>query len=95
MEASFASALSGVIVASGVGVVLYLGAPRQPLRQAPLAARTTFVLVVTFGAVAIALLRKVLGPAEAVYAAILVVIITTTALPFLAAAFGKNGRSTP
>ena len=88
-------ALLGVLAAGIAGVALYLGAPQQRLRRLPISPRTSLVLVVASGAVAIALLRRALGAAEAVYVAILVVTLVTTALPFLVAAFGKRARTTP
>ena len=95
MHAPLVSTVLGVLAAGVAGAILYLGAPQQQLRRARLAPRTTLALVVAFGAVAIALLRAVLGPAEAVYAAILVVMLVTTVLPFLAAECRKRTRSTP
>ena len=95
MSAAFTYALLGVIAAGGAGVALYLGAPQQQLRRVPVAPRTSFVSVVGLGAIAVVLLRRVLGAAEAVYAALLVVTLMTTALPFLRAAFARSSRGMP
>lgn len=95
MHAPLVIAVLGVLAAGIAGVALYLGVPQQQLRRLPVALRTSLVLFVAFGAISIVLLRRVLGAAEAVYAAILVLTLVTTALPFLAAAFGKRARITP
>jgi anaerobic C4-dicarboxylate transporter len=95
MDASFVTALSGVLVAGILGLTLYLGAPGQQLRPTPLVPRLTSALAIALGSGAIVLLRRVLGPAEAVYATILIVTIVTTVLPFLAAALRKSERSVP
>jgi hypothetical protein len=90
MDAWFVTALSGVLVAGILGLTLYLGAPGQQLRPTPLVPRLTSALAIALGSGAIVLLRRVLGPAEAVYATILIVTIVTTVLPFLAAALQKR-----
>ena len=84
------TALLGVLAGSLLAMVLYLRSPQQRWRPGPLHTRTTITLGVLFATAANALFRRVLGPAESVYALLLVLMIVLAALPFVAAALDRE-----
>lgn len=90
MSPQFAIALLGALAASALAMLLYVCAPSQRWRTRPVRGRTGTAGCVLLGAAAIALFRRVLGPAEAVYATLLVVMIVLGALPFITAAFARG-----
>lgn len=94
MNELHASALLGTLAAAALAVLLYLCAPSQCWRPRTLTGRAGLVGGGLLGTAAVVLFRRVLGPAEAVYATLLVVMIVLGALPFVTAAFTR-GRPVP
>ena len=83
MSALFAVLATGVVVAGAV--LAYLAWPHQRLARAAAPARPALAGAAGCLALSVVLYRQALGPAAAVYCALLVAMLALTALPFLAA----------
>lgn len=85
MDGPVAMSLLGTLAAGAAAAAMYLAARVQRRRLTSFGWPGFMVAAGLLATTSIALFRHVLGPAESVYAALLVVMIVLTALPFVMA----------